>query len=136
MVNAIFVLIVFLLTLNKDKIYLVWPWGVKENITFDSDTQEVGPAILIFYSRAFSIKIKIAAGLKELRDRSVFFFAIFNALFVLIVFMLTLNKDVLYISWPWGVKENITFTEDGRVRRPLHGSTRHGTQTLVYAAHA
>jgi len=41
MVNAIFVLIVFLLTLNKDKIYLVWPWGVKENITFDSDTQEV-----------------------------------------------------------------------------------------------
>merc|ERR1719481_2273421 len=45
----------------------------------------------------------IAAGLKELRDKSVFFFAMFNALFVLIVFMLTLNKDILHIDWPFGV---------------------------------
>merc|ERR1711892_1609854 len=57
----------------------------------------------------------IAAGLKELRDKSVFFFAMFNALFVLIVFMLTLNKDILYIPWPFGVKENITFTDDGQI---------------------
>jgi len=57
----------------------------------------------------------IAAGLKELRDKSVFFFAMFNALFVLIVFMLTLNKEILYIPWPFGVKENITFTEDNQV---------------------
>jgi len=56
-----------------------------------------------------------AAGLKELRDKSVFFFAMFNALFVLIVFMLTLNKDILHIDWPFGVKENITFTEDNQV---------------------
>jgi len=53
--------------------------------------------------------------LKELRDKSVFFFAMFNALFVLIVFMLTLNKDILHIDWPFGVKENITFTEDNQV---------------------
>merc|ERR1719334_2465847 len=57
----------------------------------------------------------IAAGLKELRDKSVFFFAMFNALFVLIVFMLTLNKDILHIDWPFGVKENITITEDSQV---------------------
>merc|ERR1719334_482213 len=57
----------------------------------------------------------IAAGLKELRDKSVFFFAMFNALFVLIVFMLTLNKDILHIDWPFGVKENITITEDNQV---------------------
>jgi len=57
----------------------------------------------------------ITAGLKELRDKSVFFFAMFNALFVLIVFMLTLNKDILYIPWPFGVKENITFTDDGQI---------------------
>merc|ERR1712117_588528 len=57
----------------------------------------------------------IAAGLKELRDKSVFFFAMFNALFVLIVFMLTLNKDILHIDWPFGVKTNITITDDNQV---------------------
>ena len=46
---------------------------------------------------------------------SVFYFAMFNALFVLIVFMLTLNKDTLHIDWPFGVKENITITEDNQV---------------------
>merc|ERR1719334_2295427 len=58
---------------------------------------------------------EIEAGLKELRDMAVFYFAMFNALFVLIVFMLTLNKDILHIDWPFGVKENITITEDSQV---------------------
>lgn len=49
--------------------------------------------------------------MKELRDMAVFYFAMFNALFVLIVFMLTLNKDILHINWPFGVKLNITFNE-------------------------
>ena len=57
----------------------------------------------------------ITAGLKELRDKSVFFFAMFNALFVLIVFMLTLNKDILHIDWPFGVKTSITITDDNQV---------------------
>merc|ERR1719410_168855 len=57
----------------------------------------------------------ITAGLKELRDKAVFFFSIFNALFVLIVFMLTLNKDILHIDWPFGVKTNITITDDNQV---------------------
>jgi len=57
----------------------------------------------------------ITRGLKELRDKSVFFFAMFNALFVLIVFMLTLNKDILHIDWPFGVKTNITITDDNQV---------------------
>ena len=64
----------------------------------------------------FSFQDKIAAGLKELRNKAVFFFSMFNALFVLIVFMLTLHKDTLYINWPFGVKENITYTEDEHVR--------------------
>jgi hypothetical protein len=46
----------------------------------------------------------------------VFFFSVFNALFVLIVFMLTLHKDTLHIDWPFGIKENITITEDEQVR--------------------
>ncbi len=51
-----------------------------------------------------------------MRNKAVFFFSIFNALFVLIVFMLTLHKDTLHIDWPFGVKENITITEDEQVR--------------------
>lgn len=41
MVNAIFVLIVFLLQLNKDLLHVKWPLGVKTNITYDETTQEV-----------------------------------------------------------------------------------------------
>merc|ERR1712038_1191681 len=58
---------------------------------------------------------QILAGLTELRNKAVFYFAMFNALFVLIVFMLTLHKDTLHIDWPFGVKENITITEDEQV---------------------
>lgn len=41
MVNALFVLIVFLLQLNKDNIHVKWPFGVKTNITYDEISQEV-----------------------------------------------------------------------------------------------
>lgn len=29
--------------------------------------------------------------------------------------MLTLNKDILHIDWPFGVKTNITITDDNQV---------------------
>ncbi|ETN60018.1 chitin synthase [Anopheles darlingi] len=95
MINALFVLIVFLLQLNKDNIHVKWPLGVKTNITYDEATQEA----------------RIAVDLKELRNKSVFAFFMFNALFVLIVFLLQLNKDKLHIIWPLGVKTNITYDE-------------------------
>jgi hypothetical protein len=41
MMNAIFILIVFLLTLNKDKIFLEWPFGIKTNYTLIAGTGEV-----------------------------------------------------------------------------------------------
>jgi hypothetical protein len=50
--------------------------------------------------------------LKELRDTVVFHFAMGNAIFVIIVFLLTLNKDKIYINWPFGIKENITINEE------------------------
>ncbi|CAH0557892.1 unnamed protein product [Brassicogethes aeneus] len=56
-------------------------------------------------------KARIASDLKELRDQSVFAFFMLNALFVLIVFLLTLKKDYLHIKWPFGVKTNITYDE-------------------------
>lgn len=36
----------------------------------------------------------------------------FNALFILIVFLLQLNKDNLHVDWPLGVKTNITQVEE------------------------
>ncbi|XP_076671625.1 hyaluronan synthase-like protein kkv isoform X6 [Andrena cerasifolii] len=57
-------------------------------------------------------KARIAGDLIELRNKSVFAFFMFNALFVLIVFLLQLNKDQLHVVWPLGVKTNITFIEE------------------------
>lgn len=55
---------------------------------------------------------RIAEDLKELRNRMVFAFMMLNALFVLVVFLLQLNKDILHVDWPFGVKENITFVPE------------------------
>lgn len=55
---------------------------------------------------------RIAADLIELRNTSVFAFFMINALFVLIVFLLQLNKDQIHVEWPFGVKTNITYVEE------------------------
>lgn len=67
----------------------------------------VKPLIKIFEKN--SIQDRIAAELKELRNSSVFAFFMINALFVLIVFLLQLNKDYLHVKWPLGVKTNISY---------------------------
>lgn len=54
------------------------------------------------------IQARIAVDLKELRNSSVFAFFMINSLFVLIVFLLQLNKDNIHVKWPLGVKTNIT----------------------------
>ncbi|KAJ8929966.1 hypothetical protein NQ314_017289 [Rhamnusium bicolor] len=96
MMNALFVLIVFLLTLKKDYLHIKWPFGVRTNITYDESTQED----------------RIAKDLIELRNKSVFAFFMFNALFVLVVFLLQLNKDQIHVKWPLGVRTNITYNEE------------------------
>lgn len=55
---------------------------------------------------------RVAKDLKDLRDQSVFAFFMMNALFVLIVFLLQLNKDLLHIKWPFGIKTNVTFNAE------------------------
>nr|ACD10533.1 chitin synthase 1b [Ectropis obliqua] len=57
-------------------------------------------------------KARIAGDLLELRNKSVFAFVMFNALFILIVFLLQLNKDQLHVDWPLGIKTNITYIEE------------------------
>jgi hypothetical protein len=59
-----------------------------------------------------AVQALITRGLKELRDNMVFYFTMFNAFFVLIVFLLTLNKDKIFLEWPFGIKENITIVEE------------------------
>ena len=63
------------------------------------------------YDKSF-VQDALTAGLKELRNNVVFSFGMMNAVFVLVVFLLTLNKDKIYLEWPFGIKENITINED------------------------
>ncbi|KAF8790062.1 Chitin synthase chs-2 like protein [Argiope bruennichi] len=55
---------------------------------------------------------RVASELKELRNKVVFAFFMFNALFILIVFLLQLNKDQLHLDWPLGIRTNITFNPE------------------------
>lgn len=55
---------------------------------------------------------RIAHDLIELRNKSVFAFFMINALFVLVVFLLQLNKDEIHVKWPFGVRTNITYVEE------------------------
>lgn len=59
-----------------------------------------------------SNQARVAKDLIELRNKSVFAFFMFNALFVLIVFLMQLSKDKIHINWPFGVRTNITYNEE------------------------
>lgn len=58
------------------------------------------------------LQARIAKELIELRNKSVFAFLMFNALFVLVVFLLQLNKDQIHVKWPLGIRTNITYIEE------------------------
>ncbi|KAF5272147.1 hypothetical protein FQA39_LY01229 [Lamprigera yunnana] len=59
-------------------------------------------------------KKQVAKDLKDLRDKSVLAFFMINALFVLVVFLLTLKKELLHVEWPLDVKYNFTYRSDRR----------------------
>lgn len=65
-----------------------------------------------FFPFHYCAQERVAKDLVELRNKSVFAFFMFNSLFVLIVFLLQLNKDKIHIDWPFGIKTNITFIEE------------------------
>lgn len=50
--------------------------------------------------------------LKALRDISVFAFTMGNSLFVLVVFLLQVNKQYLHVRWPFNVKNNIIYDQN------------------------
>lgn len=71
----------------------------------------------------FFLQEKTAEGLKNLRDENVFKFFMINALFVLIVFLMQLNKEVLHLEWPLGKKYNISYSQYTKeVSRALNSS--------------
>jgi chitin synthase len=51
------------------------------------------------------------ASLNNLRDMVIFGFVMANALFILIVFLLQLNKSEIHIRWPYAAKNTIIFDE-------------------------
>lgn len=55
---------------------------------------------------------QVGTGLKELRDSVVFSFLMINSIWVLTIFLLQENKDLLFVRWPLGPKgPNISFTD-------------------------
>jgi hypothetical protein len=85
-------------------------------------------AFLHFFS--FS-QARIAADLKDLRNSSVFGFFMINALFVLIVFLLQLNKDNLHVKWPISARVNVTYDEVTQEVKLLGVSIICNQQTLT-----
>ncbi|XP_071565926.1 chitin synthase chs-2 isoform X3 [Temnothorax nylanderi] len=55
---------------------------------------------------------KITQELMNSRDAYLSKFFMLNALFVLIVFLMQLNKDTLHLQWPLGMKYNVTFNSE------------------------
>ncbi|XP_062716312.1 chitin synthase chs-2-like [Aedes albopictus] len=56
-------------------------------------------------------KSEMKSQLKNLRDLAVFAFVMANALFVLVIFLLQLNKKDLHIQWWFNAKNTISFDE-------------------------
>nr|XP_031837547.1 chitin synthase chs-2-like [Nomia melanderi] len=57
----------------------------------------------------------IKKGLMKIRTESLLKFFTINTLFVVAIFLLQINKDVLNLPWPFAVKYNITYDE-GRMQ--------------------
>jgi chitin synthase len=49
MLNAVFVVVVYLMQSNKDTIYIRWPWGAKPNITYVGPNNFPNPTVEIEY---------------------------------------------------------------------------------------
>jgi len=51
----------------------------------------------------------MAGELKELRNKVSFAFLMINAVFVILVFLLQLEKETIHINWPFGGETNVTY---------------------------
>ncbi|XP_057669819.1 chitin synthase chs-2-like [Diorhabda carinulata] len=58
-----------------------------------------------------SKKAIVEKELKDLRDRMVITFFMLNSLFVLVIYLLNLQQDIIHINWPISPKVNYTYIE-------------------------
>ena len=112
-----------LLAESSDKQSNLLPDWLYDNNLKDGDTETISAAEEQFWVDLIEKYLKpldmtpkdkefMQDQLKALRDISVFAFTMGNALFVLIVFLLQLNKQYLHVRWPLNVKNNIIFDQD------------------------
>lgn len=59
---------------------------------------------------------EMATMLKELRNKVAFTFLMCNAVFVILIFLLQLEKNSVHIDWPFGAKINVTYTGADKVQ--------------------
>lgn len=52
----------------------------------------------------------MAKDLKDLRDKMAMSFFALNIIYVVVVFLLTLKKDILHLQWPFNPTTNFTYT--------------------------
>lgn len=48
----------------------------------------------------------------NIRNEYLLKFFVINTLFVVMIFLLQINKDVLHIQWPFAIRYDITYNED------------------------
>ncbi|XP_037866580.1 chitin synthase chs-2 [Bombyx mori] len=60
-------------------------------------------------------KARIENDLKKLRDTTVFAFVMLNSLFILVIFLLQLNQNLLHFRWPLGQKVFIEYDNENNV---------------------
>lgn len=112
-----------LLSEGNDKQSNLLPDWLYDNVLKDGETETISAAeeqfwtdLIEKYLRPLDMTAKdkenMQSQLKVLRDISVFAFTMGNALFVLVVFLLQLNKQYLHVRWPLNVKNNIIFDQD------------------------
>ncbi|CAO1376539.1 unnamed protein product [Diamesa hyperborea] len=112
-----------LITESLDKNLNLLPDWLYDDDLKDGDTETISAAeeqfwtdLIEKYLKPLDMtpkeKEKVQTQLKTLRDLSVFAFTMANALFVLIILLLQLNKEFLHVTWPYNVKNNIMFDKN------------------------
>lgn len=111
---------IFSLESKQERDDLINPYWIEDKDLRRGEVEYLAPAEMQFWKDLiekylFPIdsnkeqQARVASELKELRNKVVFGFFMFNALFILIVFLMQLNKDLLHWDWPLGVKTNTTY---------------------------
>ena len=101
------------------------PWCLIKRIRYTSISEMRKPNVFSwfnfhFYTWNAVLQAKGERELKEFRNKVVTAFIMINAVFVLTIFLLQLNKDTLHLDWPLGVKTNISYLMPNQKNNRIH----------------